>query len=84
MLDQDDLWLLDEELSVDEPSDVLQTMPEIRQLLDPDRHDDELGLRSILDRPETLSKAWWRSAHTERRHRPSKIVKRHGDVLRAA
>ena len=84
MLNQNDLWLMDEELPLDEPADVLQTMPEIRQLIDTDRHDDELGLRSLLEHPEALSKAWWRSAHAERHHRTAKSVKRHADVLRAA
>jgi hypothetical protein len=72
MLDKNDLWWMEEEvLSVDDPADLLRTMPEIRQLVDPDRHDDELGLRAMLERPEALSKAWWR-------------VKRHADFLRAA
>ena len=79
MLDQDDLWLMDDDLSLDEPSDVLQTMPEIRQLLDPDRQDDQLGLRSVLERPEVLSESWRRTANA-RPHR----AKRHADVLRAA
>ncbi len=83
MLHQNDLWL-DEELPLDEPADVLRTMPEIRQLVDPDRHDDELGLRSVLEHPEALSKAWWHGAHAERHHRRSKSVKRLADVLRAA
>jgi hypothetical protein len=84
LLDPNDLWLMEEDIPLDEPSELLLTMPEIRQLVDPDRPDEQLGLRSILDRPETLSKAWWKSAHAERRHRASKTVKRHGDVLRAA
>jgi hypothetical protein len=53
-------------------------------LVDPDRHDDELGLRSILERPEALSKAWWHSAQAERRQPSTKSVKRHADLLRAA
>lgn len=84
MLDQKHLWLMEEVSSLDEPSDLLRTMPEIRQLVAPDRHDDELGLRSILERPEALSKAWWHSAHAERHQRPLKGVKRHAHVLRAA
>lgn len=84
MLDRNDPWLMEEELPLDEPADVLRTMPEIRQLLDPDRHDDELGLRSLLEHPEALSKAWWRSAHAEGHHRTLKSVKHHPDVLRAA
>jgi hypothetical protein len=84
MLDQKDLWLMEEVLSLDEPAELLRTMPEIRQLVDPDRHDDELGLRSILERPEALSKAWRQTAHAERHQRPLKGVKRYAHVLRAA
>jgi hypothetical protein len=84
MLDQNDLWLMEGELPLDEPVDLLQTMPEIRQWVDPERHDEELGLRSILERPDVLSKAWWRSAHAKRRLRTSRGPKRHADVLRAA
>jgi predicted glycosyltransferase len=66
MLDQDDLWLM-EELPTDDPAELLRTMPEIRQVLDPDRRDEEIGIRSILDRPEALSKAWWRHANAHQR-----------------
>jgi hypothetical protein len=81
MLDPNDLWLMEEELPLDEPADVLSTMPEIRQRVDPDQNDDELGLRSILERPEALYEAWRQSAHVERPHRSSK---RSANVLRAA
>ena len=84
LLDQNDPWLMEEETPLDEPSELMLTMPEIRQLFDPDPLDEQLGLRSILNRPETLSKVWRESTHAERRHRPSKLAKRHGDVLRAA
>ncbi len=66
MLDQNDLWLMEEELPVDEPADVLLTMPGILQQFDPDRDDEELGLRSILERPEVLSKAWRHCTHPAR------------------
>ena len=79
MLNKDALWLVDEALSLDEPSDVLRTMPEIRQLLAADRHDEELGLRSVLERPELLSRSWLRTANGHRHG-----VKRHANVLRAA
>ena len=78
MLNQDDLWLMDE-LPIDEPSEVLKTMPEIRQYLDPDRRAEEHGLRSILERPEALSRAWWRNAngrmrtHGARRHSSTEL-----------
>jgi hypothetical protein len=82
MFDQDDLWLM-EELPIDEPSELLNTMPEIRQYLDPDRRDEEGGLRSILERPEALSKAWWRHANPHER-RTSKAKRRPVTTLRAA
>lgn len=76
MLDPDDLWLMDEELSRDESSDLLETMPGIRQWLDFDRHDGELGLRCMLERPEWLAKSWWRTANGH-----PDWVKRHVDGL---
>ena len=81
---ENDPWLMEEDMPLDEPSDLLLTMPEIRQLVDPARPDEQLGLRSILERPETLSKAWRHSAHAERHHGGAKAVKRHAVVLRAA
>jgi hypothetical protein len=83
MLDQNDLWLMEDELPVDEPAGVLMTMPEIRQLVDPD-DDEQLGLRSILERPGVLSKAWRHCTHAERHQGTSKSAKRHIDVLRAS
>lgn len=79
MLDRDDLWLMDQDLSLDEPPDVLEAMPGMRQLLDPDRHDDELGLRSMLESPEQLSRSWWRTAKAHPRR-----AKRRAGVPRAA
>ena len=84
MLDKKDLWLMEEELPLDEPSDVLLTLPEIRQLVDPDRDEEELGLRAILDRPEALSRAWRHCADAEQHPHTSKSARRHADVLRAA
>jgi predicted glycosyltransferase len=81
-LDQDDLWLV-EELEADEPSELLRTMPELRQYAAIPRGDEEVGLRSLLDVPEAQSKAWWRDANTRKRHTP-KNVKRHPHALRAA
>jgi hypothetical protein len=84
MLDQNDLWRMEEELPVDEPVDVLLTMPEIRQLVDPHHDDGELRLRSILERPDALSKAWRQSMHAEPHQRTLKSAKRHVGVVRAA
>jgi hypothetical protein len=65
MVDRKDAWLMElmeEDLPLDEPAEMLRTMPEIRLLLDPESHDDGLALRSVLEHPEALSKAWRRSA----------------------
>lgn len=68
MLLEDDLcWT--EELTVDEPAELLRTMPEIRQSLDPEPADEAIGLRSILEHPDALSRAWRRQAFTARRGR---------------
>jgi hypothetical protein len=67
--DQDELWM--EELPVDDPADLLKTMPEIRLARDPDRRGKEGWLRSILERPEALSKAWRRTGKRRERRRPS-------------
>lgn len=61
MLVDDDPWLM-EELPEDEPAELLRTMPEIRQPLEPARAERDVGLRAILEHPEALSKAWWRQA----------------------
>jgi hypothetical protein len=55
MLDQDDLWWLDEP-PIDEHSELL-SIPEIRRHLAGDRRDDEVGLRSLLEHPEALAQA---------------------------
>jgi hypothetical protein len=93
MFDRNELLLMEEELllelmeeahPLDEPGDLFRTIPEIRQFVDQDRDDEELGMRSILERPEALSKAWWHSAHEKRHRHGSKRPKRHAEVLRAA
>jgi hypothetical protein len=81
MLNENDLWLLEEDIPTEEPSDLLVTMPEMRQWVDPDRPDEPLGLRSLLEYPEALSKAWRHGVFAER---PSRIAKRQATVLRAA
>jgi len=81
MLPVDDLWLM-EDPPIDEPADVL-TIPEVKQHVVHDHHDDDLGLRSLLERPETLSKSWWRKEHRLRRA-SSKTTRRQPATLRAA
>jgi len=61
MLDHDDLLFI-EEPPVDDGSDLLWMLPEIRRRATPPRRDEGLGLRSLLERPEAQSKAWWRTA----------------------
>ena len=83
MLDQDDLllddlWLMDEDMAIDEPSDVLGATSGAHHWLDSDRQEEELGLRSILERPEVLSKVWRHTANTTQ-HRAKRLV----DVVRA-
>ncbi len=84
MLANDELWLV-EEPPIDAPSDPL-TIPEVRDHVTHEPHDDELGLRSLLERPEALSKSWWRVEHARRRRArlPFKTARRRRDVLRAA
>jgi hypothetical protein len=55
MLDKDDLFLLEDD-PTDEPTDLL-TFPEVRQHVSHDHHDDEFGLRLLLERPEALSQS---------------------------
>jgi hypothetical protein len=84
MLANDEMWLV-EGPPIDAPSDLL-TIPEVRNHVTHELRDDELGLRSLLERPEALSKSWWRAQH-ERRLRaplPPKTARRRRDVLHAA
>ncbi len=79
--EEDDLWWV-EDVPSEEPSDLLRVMPEIRQSVENEPHDDELGLRSVLERPEVLSKAWRRKEITRKR----RVTRgsRHANLLRAA
>jgi hypothetical protein len=58
MLRPDDQWFLDE--VVDEPSELLKVLPEIRQYLEPSPNAGELGLRSLMEEPEPVARRWWR------------------------
>jgi hypothetical protein len=85
MLANDELWLV-EEPPIDAPSDLL-TIPEVRNHVAHELHDDELGLRSLLERPEALSKkSWWRAerARSRRARLLSKTTRRRRDASRAA
>ncbi len=50
-------WLVEEPV-LDEPGDLL-TIPEIRQHIAHEPHDDELGLRALLEIPEAPPSPWW-------------------------
>ena len=52
MLDTHDSWWLDE-TPADDPLDLL-SMPEFKRAIATDRGDAELGLRSLLERPELV------------------------------
>ncbi len=57
MLTRDALWLV-EEFALDEPADLL-TMPEIKQHIAHEPHDDEIGVRALLEMPEAPPSPWW-------------------------
>jgi hypothetical protein len=49
-----------DEAAVDDPAELLRLLPEIRHELAPEPADDDLGLRSLLERPEAFAHTWWR------------------------
>jgi hypothetical protein len=57
MLAKDAFWLV-EEPALDEPADLL-TIAEIKQHIAHELHDDELGLRALLEIPEAPPSPWW-------------------------
>lgn len=57
MLTRDAWWLVEEPV-LDEPADLL-TIPEIRQHIAHEPHDDELGLRTLLEIADAPQSAWW-------------------------
>jgi hypothetical protein len=69
MLRPDDPWFLDE--AADEPGELLKALPEIRQYLAPAPPDEDLGLRSLLDQPDTgaFAHPWWRDQARRSGHR---------------
>lgn len=58
MLKPVDLSFMDE--ATEDPDEFLRALPEIRHEVAPAPADDDLGLRSLLERPEAFSHAWWR------------------------
>ena len=53
-----DLSFMDE--AAEDPAELLKALPGIRHEVAPAPVDDDLGLRSLLERPEAFSHAWWR------------------------
>jgi hypothetical protein len=51
-----DLSFMDE--AAEDPAELLTALPEFRHEVAPT--DDDLGLRSLLERPEAFTHAWWR------------------------
>lgn len=75
MLTRDAVWLVEEPV-LDEPADLL-AIPEIRQHIAHDPHDDELGLRALLEMPDAPPFPWWgeeqpRDRRVSRRSRRSR------------
>jgi hypothetical protein len=55
--------LILEDLSFDEAPDIVaaMTLPDLRHYVEEDHDDDDdLGLRTLLENPEALSKSFWR------------------------
>jgi hypothetical protein len=53
-----DLSLMDE--PAEDPAELLKALPQIRHELAPAPGDEDLGLRSLLERPEVFAHTWWR------------------------
>ena len=70
MLRPTDPWFLDE--AVDDPTDLVKLLPEVRQYLLPPPPGEELGLRSLLEQPVHRGHPWRREqAGRRRKHAPS-------------
>jgi hypothetical protein len=60
MLRPIDVAFMDTDEAQEDPSELLNALPEIRQEVGTTPADDDLGLRSLLERPEAFAHAWWR------------------------
>jgi len=58
MLRPEDPWFLDE--ADDDPAELLEALPGIRQYWEPAPTEDDLGLRSLLEHPDYFAHDWWR------------------------
>lgn len=71
MLTRNASWLVEEPV-LDEPADLLTTIPQIKHHIAHEPHDDELGLRALLDTPEAPAPPWW----SEEQPRDRRIARR--------
>ena len=74
MRTRDASWLVEEPV-LDEPADLLTTIPELRHHIAHEPHDDDLGLRALLEMPEAPPSPWWcedRDRRAARRGRKSR------------
>lgn len=53
-----DLSFIDE--AAEDPVDLLKALPEVRYEVQAATADDDIGIRSLLERPEALAHSWWR------------------------
>jgi hypothetical protein len=58
MLKPVDLSFMDE--APEDPADLLRALPEIGHEIAAAPPDGDLGLRSLLERPEAFAHPWWR------------------------
>ena len=73
MLHDDNLPFI-EEPTIDAVSDLLRTLPEIRRSVALSPREEEGGLRALLERPEALPSARWRSAGTRSKRRAARVL----------
>jgi hypothetical protein len=82
MLTTDASWLVEEPV-LDEPAD-LSILPEIRQHIVREPHDDELGLRSLLETLEAPPSPWWCEEPHHGRRMAARRRKQRPDLATAA
>lgn len=82
MLTGDALWLVEEPV-LDEPADLL-TIAEIKQHIAHEPHDDELGLRALLEMPEAPPSPWWREEPPRERRAARKSRRSRAGLATAA
>jgi hypothetical protein len=49
-----------DEAAEEDPAELLEALPEIRHEVPPAPADDDLGLGTLLGRPDAFAHAWWR------------------------